>query len=421
MRQNGLRPFKQFLLDNFSIQYVVRSNAEHWFKNSQVSTIFITLRRGKSDAPTRFVTLNFKLEEKLVDNINENLHFIEDFYTQIDYCDNQSNQGWQQNEHYKTVFSNVDNTVKVSLVSHARLMQSLVSNENWAQFFISENPLLIFNDKLINPQGIVFTNGRGTKTCYDKFHIINEKILKSYAIDKRFLIPVLQNSQDLVSIRYNLAGKDFLFICSEGLDVLELKYSMTFKWIMDWSTKRNQKGMLLPEKFIKNDRRKIWYYLKPEAPANIFISINPDKKLFFSYSPEPIHLNQRLVAIRTKGEDVEIITALLNSIVSLLIVELNGISRNLGALDLNADFFKTKMKILNPALLTPKSREEILAKFTPLSIRAIEQYDKEFKKEDRIAFDQTILNAYGYDIAILPDLYNLLMETINNRVNMKNR
>lgn len=251
--------------------------------------------------------------------------------------------------------------------------------------------------------------------------MINEKILKSYAIDKRFLIPVLQNSQDLVSIRYNLAGKDFLFICSEGLDVLELKYSMTFKWIMDWSTKRNQKGMLLPEKFIKNDRRKIWYYLKPEAPANIFISINPDKKLFFSYSPEPIHLNQRLVAIRTKGEDVEIITALLNSIVSLLIVELNGISRNLGALDLNADFFKTKMKILNPALLTPKSREEILAKFTPLSIRAIEQYDKEFKKEDRIAFDQTILNAFGYDIAILPELYNLIIETINNRVDMKNR
>jgi len=48
----------------------------------------------------------------------------------------------------------------------------------------------------------------------------------------------------------------------------------------------------------KNAERKIWYYLKPELPANIFISINPDKKLFFSFSKLSIQLNQRLVAIR---------------------------------------------------------------------------------------------------------------------------
>jgi hypothetical protein len=55
------------------------------------------------------------------------------------------------------------------------------------------------------------------------------------------------------------------------------------------------------------------------------------------------HLPQPAIdCAASKGDEVELIAALLNSIVSLLIVELNGVSRNLGALDLNADFSKPK-------------------------------------------------------------------------------
>lgn len=279
----------------------------------------------------------------------------------------------------------------------------------------------LFITNPLNPQENIFTNGRGTKTCYDKFHIIDDKTLKDYPIDKKFLIPVLRSSRSIKTICHKLDKNYYLFVCNEKLDVLKSKYPATYKWIMNWSTKRNQKGILLPEKFINQDGRKTWYYLKPEKPANIFISINPDKKLFFSYSTAPIFLNQRLVAIRTNQKDVELIAALLNSIVSLLVVELNGVSRNLGALDLNADFFKTKMKILDPNLLDTKGKKEILGKFRPLAKRKIENYDKEFSKPDRVGFDKTVLNAFGYDLGILPKLYKLLIDTVNNRVEMKNK
>ena len=128
-----------------------------------------------------------------------------------------------------------------------------------------------------------------------------------------------------------------------------------------------------------------------------------------------------MVAIRVKKKDVEIVSALLNSIVSLLIVELNGVSRNLGALDLNADFFKTKMKIFDPILLSDKQKESIIAKFEPLSKRQIQDYENEYKQKDRIAFDEAVLKAYGFKTDILPQLYSLLTETIRNRVEMKNR
>lgn len=411
--------FKRFLLDNFSIRYVFRSNAEHWFKNSQVSTVFITLQRGKSDNPTRFVTLNFKLEEKLTGDHGNDLQFIEDLYTQIDNCDNPTNQDWQQDEQYKTVFSNSDDTVKVSLVSRQKLIQSLNNQENWATYFITENPFSIFESNLISPYSSVFTSGRGTRTGQDEMYILTTKDIEKLKIETDFLQPVLQTSRHISTILYDKKPDTYLFICEKSDAELQKNYPFAYKWIKKWETQANKIGVLLPEVF--DNRKPFWYTLKAEQPANIFISMGPDKKLFFSYSPEPIHLNQRLVAIRAEQEDAAIITALLNSIVSLLVVELNGVSRNLGALDLNADFFKSKMKILNPSLLTRKNREEILAKFTPLSVRVIESYDKEFKQKDRIAFDQIVLKSYGYDIAILPKLYTLLTETIDNRVDMKNR
>jgi hypothetical protein len=120
--------------------------------------------------------------------------------------------------------------------------------------------------------------------------------------------------------------------------------------------KQTKQELPLPE--VLKTRKPFWYSLAPEEKANIFISINPSQRLFFSFSKSPLlYLNQRLVAIRVKKKDVEIISALLNSIVSLLIVELNGVSRNLGALDLNADFFKTKMKMFDPVCFQTNRRQ----------------------------------------------------------------
>jgi hypothetical protein len=86
-----------------------------------------------------------------------------------------------------------------------------------------------------------------------------------------------------------------------------------------------------------------------------------------------------------------------------------------------SDFFKTKMKIFDPNLLTDKQKESILAKFETLSKRQIQDYENEYKQKDRIAFDEEILKAYGFKTDILPQMYSLLTETIRNRVEMKNR
>ncbi len=408
--------FKKFLLDNFHIKYVVRSNAEHWFKDSKVSTIFLTLEKGTNKEPTKFITINEKLENLFKD---KSLQQFEDFYVEVDNCDNPLNTNWKADSQFKNVFHKVDGKITVSIVEQSYLNNSLASQENWATCFVCQNPLGVFESKLTNPFPNIYDTGRGTRTGWDEMHIISNKENKSLKIEKEFLLPILKTSQELKTIVYIKQSEYNLFVCNKDETILKSQYPNAYKYIQKFETTTNKIGIALPE--VLKARKPFWYSLKPEETANIFISINPDKRLFFSYSQTPLYLNQRLVAIRVKKQNVEIITALLNSIVSLLIVELNGISRNLGALDLNADFFKTKMKMLDPNLLTDKQKENILSKFEPLSKRQIQDYENEYKQKDRIAFDEEILKAYGFQTDILPQLYSLLTETIRNRVEMKNR
>lgn len=412
--------FKRFLLDNFSIQYVFRSTAEHWFQNSQVSTIFVTLKKSHDDAPTKFVTLNFKLEELLEEDTKErHLNLIEDLYGEIDNCDSPYNPNWKPDEQFAGVFHKKDRSLTVSIVEKEHLRQSLSTQENWATYFIAQNPLATFEKSLVNPFPEIIDVGRGTRTGQDKMFILTKEQLEELKIEEEFLLPVLKTSRDLERILYADEPDTFLFICNEPINKLKAKFPNAYKWIKTWETATNKTGIPLLEVF--RDREPFWHSLSSEQPANIFISMNLNKRLFFSYSPESIYLNQRLITLRAKTGEVELIAALLNSIVSLLIVELNGVSRNLGALDLNADFFKTKMKMLNPALLSKSSKAKIIEKFTPLSQRLIKEYKEELASADRRKFDETVLREFGYSTDLLKHLYEILDEAVTNRVEMKNR
>ena len=408
--------FKKFLLDNFRIKYVVRSNAEHWFKDSKVSTVFLTLEKGASKEPTKFITINEKLENLFK---NKHLQQFEDFYTEVDNCNNPHNTNWKKDRQFKNVFHKTDGNISVSIVEQSHLINSLANQDNWATYFVCQNPLSVFEKKLINPFPNIYDTGRGTRTGWDEMHIISNAENKSLKIEKEFLLPILKTSQESKTIACNKHSEYNLFVCNEAENILKESSPNSYKYIKKFETTTNKTGVILPE--VLRARKPFWYSLKPEETANIFISINPDKRLFFSYSKMPLYLNQRLVAIRVKQQNVEIISALLNSIISLLVVELNGVSRNLGALDLNADFFKTKMKMLDPNLLTDEQKESILSKFEPLSKRQIQDYENEYKQKDRIAFDEEILKAFSFKTDILPQLYSLLTETIRNRVEMKNR
>ena len=407
--------FKQFLLDNFTIKYVVRSTEEHWFQDSKVSTIYLVAEKGATDTPTKFVTLHAKLEDYLAESFEERLPQIEGWYEQIDNC-TEAGDVWESNDVFEGVYHAEILQTTVSVVSRERLE---VVSDNWSTYFVAESPLGILDRVLVSPYDDIFDAGRGTRTGQDAFHILKTDDADERGINPRFLKPTLKSPKYVTKIRHSNRPSHWLFVCDVAPEVLQVEYPDTWAWIESFADRPNKIGKPLRKVFER--RQPYWYTLSPEEPANIFIAINPGDRLFFAYTDEPIQLNQRLAALRVPASRVKLIAALLNSVVSLLIVELNGTSRNLGALDLNANFFKSKIKMLDPERLSTEQAEAIVDAFEPLCVRTILPIAEELQQEDRQAFDKVVLEAYGYDDAVRQQLYNLLAEVATLRIGMWGR
>jgi hypothetical protein len=409
--------FKKFLLDNFHIKYIVKSNAEHWFSDSQVSTIYIVLQKKTSNESTKFVTVNFKLEEHFVqDNINRQLSQIEEFYTEVDNCDNPCNTKWKQDTTFNDLYKNEQDMIDVCLIPKQKLLESIDSQENWSKYFISANLFESFDAFLKQLFPEIINVFRGERTGWNDMFVIPENEVIRSKVESQFLIPYVKSPTELHQIEFDDNYNFRLFVCSTPLKQMQ---SGAKSWIHKFENAQNTNETQTIQQACAG-HRPFWYSLRPKQ-ANIITAINPYERFFFSFSTTPFTIDQRLIAIHVKdGYDIELIAALLNSAITFLTIEMRGTSRNLGALDLNANYLK-QLRILNPDLLSKQQMTDILAAFQPLKRREIKSIFDEVQKQDRINFDKTILRSFRIDENLLDSIYSLLVTSVKDRVSMHQR
>jgi len=238
-------------------------------------------------------------------------------------------------------------------------------------------------------------------------------------IEEEFLVPYVKSPTELEVLEFSGEYDFQLFVCSLPMDLLRKNYPGAYNWIKRFENATNRNNSKTIQDACSS-HRPFWYSLHPKS-ANIVTAINPFERLFFCFSENSFTIDQRLVGINVEDEyDVELIAALLNSIVTLLSIEIRGTSRNLGTLDLNANYFK-KLEVLNPNVLTTTQINEIFRAFQPLKQRNIRTVFEEVQMDDRRNFDRTILRCYGINENILENLYQTLISSVDDRVNMKNR
>ena len=407
--------FKKFLLDNFHIRYVVKSNAEHWFKDSLVSTIYFVLDKTQSSEPTRFITLNRKLSELFVGEYkNEQIQQIEDFYSDIDNCNDPRNDLWEKDNFFDDLYKRKDGSLSVCLASKECLLDSLESKTNWGQFFLSTNLFGSFESCLTQYYPAIVKVFRGERTGWNPMFVIKEENVKASHIDEKYLIPYVKSSSEIQQIEFDDNYKFKAFVCQDEEKAID---KGTKSWIDKFVNALNKNGSQTIREACAG-HRPYWYSLNPKR-AHIITAINPYERFFFTFAKEPFVIDQRLIAMQVQdGYDIELIAALLNSVITFLILEMRGTSRNLGALDLNADFLK-QLKILNPNLLDNRQKEMILKAFAPLKLRKVDSIFSETAKEDRINFDKIILSCFGISIDLLDSLYRVLLASVYNRINLK--
>ena len=155
--------------------------------------------------------------------------------------------------------------------------------------------------------------------------------------------------------------------------------------------------------------------MSASTKADIAVSMNPDR-LFFMRMHEPTFVSQRLIRFTKKNEavDVELCHALLCSIVSCFFLEALGFGRGEGVLDLSATKLRDSLLMLNPKLLSKSHASAIKKAFAKLASRPVKTFEEECCSKDRLAFEQTVLKAYGCE-----SLYNPIQVAVKTLYSLR--
>ena len=410
--------FKKFILDNFVVKYIVKSDYEHWFVDSQVTTIFTTLEKKSDenqDINAKFVTLTGSLDSFVPDLSNETYESLDQLYYSIDTCE-LLHDGWTESS--PSVFVNSEKQLRVVSVSQSKLEEASKNNDNWKQFFTSTSEIEKYREITIPSPNSHVTGYRGGKTECNEMFIIKAESVESSGIDSKFLVPLLKSpSQVKDYISDESIIEHYQFVCNVSEDILLQDFPKTLKWIKRFENKLNNNGSKTIKETCRN-YKPYWYSFKPKY-ANIVTALNPEQRLFYSYFPNKVAIDQRLIAVNvTNKERQDLIGALYNFTYTLYIMELQGVARYLGALDLNSNIVKT-MSILNPEIPTDIQADKILAAYKKVSGREVKPILDEIKMDDRNKFDKTICEVYCLNIN-LNEIYSKLQRLVTDRLKNKN-
>ena len=127
------------------------------------------------------------------------------------------------------------------------------------------------------------------------------------------------------------------FCCSMTIDELESENMHgALSWIKRFEDVVDDYGPLVDR--LKRAHME-WYENKPSELAEIGTMMNPDDRMFYVKFPTPTFINQRIIGLNriNQDDDINLIHALLNSIISIFYIEAVGFGRGLGALDISKD------------------------------------------------------------------------------------
>ena len=363
----------------YDLKCVITSGAGRWFKNSKVVTnILIMDKKVNEDQPSgeiKFIVLTRPLEE-LSDEASARIAAA-----QIEI-------GQTQNDTMtiRTISQESMNTFRVfGLGRNAQFV-----NCDW----ILDLPLV--------PLRNVFDIRRGERRGLNALFYPHP----GHGIEDEYIKPLAKSPTEFK--RLIMTPTKEAFSCSKSEEELEsIGHAGALSWIKRFKTQDNI------DKLSKSGH--LWYEMNTENLADLAMFINYGDRLFVGRVNPPCFADQRLVPMKPKTDiDLELHHALLNSAISMFIIEGLGFGRGLGALDMNKDRIEDYMHMLDATQLSEDGVANIKAAFFPLTQRDILTVSDELEQVDRIAFDNAVIEAFGLNIA-RSNIYDSLLSLFEIR------
>ena len=357
----------------YTLVSVITSGSGRWFKNSKVVTNVLILRKKDKPSEDSFEfdpDINFVVLKK---PLEESSNLTDVTAAQI--------RTSQTQDDIMTLHSvsphNMGRFRSLGLGGNAQFVHS-----DW----ILDLPLV--------PLRELFQVRRGERRGWDKmFYPTSE-----HDIESEYIRPVLKSPGDIT--RYTAVAEGEAFSCAIDVQTLnELGHVGAHAWIRRFEQCTNKKGKPLPEVLARPG--KYWYEMSADTWVDLAMPINPGDRLFVARLNSSAFLNQRLISLKAldDGVDIELCHALLNSAISMFIIEGMGFGRGEGVLDLSKNRIEQFMHMLDPNQLDVEQSNWVKSAFEPLLQRDILDVADELDQQDRKDFDDSIIEAFDLNLS----------------------
>jgi hypothetical protein len=356
--------FYNLLCRFYDLQCVITSGAGRWFKNSSVVTNMLIMNKKTEPEQTsgdvKFIVLTRPLEA-----IGDE--------TTVQLLAAQIELGQTQND------SLIVRSISPDLISRFRVL-GLGGN---AQFV---NCDWILNLPL-TPLRMIFNIKRGERRGMNELFYPKP----GHGIEQDYIRPLAKSPSEF--IRLSMPATKEAFCCSRTESELSaLGHTGALSWIRRFSTQDNIVKLSKPNK--------LWYEMDVDEISDLVLFINFGSRLFVGRVNPPAFSDQRLVPMTPINTvDIGLYHAIMNSAISMFIIEGMGFGRGLGALDLSKERIKQYMHVLDVTRLSGDGIQAIKNSFQSLENRAIMSVADELEQVDRIAFDDAVLAAFSINVS----------------------
>jgi type I restriction enzyme M protein len=436
---------QKFFLKNFKIVAILESMSENWFLDVPVITAVTVLERCKNENGRQNHWVKFvKIKKKLRDLIPWNIRWdasnrwqgLEGLIWRIESSDVEYFAfGRAATENItKSIREFEDDDFRIRMVKQSELLKNIEDTSKpgkWAQYLRA--PKIYFEisekckDKLVPLEHIVNIR-RGYTTGINEFFYLSDEKIKHWGIEKEFLSPIVTSPKEIEEILIDPKNLEFkVFLCHKSKrELLRERKMGALKYIREGEkqvTKRKGRhkkgGVPFPEAPSVKGRTH-WYDLGERAPGDFAVNRFIRERFFFPVNKPKIYLGDVVFEGQTKRRiQSEFYTAVLNSSVTFLFVELMGRS---GMGDGLLTFYGpdiVELLLLNYNKVTPASRKNIVRAFDKLLIRQVKPIFEEVKMKDRQKLDELVLKALGLDPKeYLQPVYEGLCDLVRERVGL---
>lgn len=353
----------------YHLRFVITSGAGRWFQNSTVVTNILVMEKKASsdeaDEPINFVVLTRPLKELFDPGI-------------ISLTVSQIRLG-----------KPFDKTITIRSVARDNI-------QRFRSYGLGGNAQFVNCDWVLGlplvPVRTLFRIRRGERRGWDKLFYP----AAGHGIEAAYIRPVLKNSKEVS--RYTTTASSEAFSCSLSIEELQrIGHTGALNWIRRFENGVNKKGKPLIQSLALSGM--YWYEMGADALTDLIMPMNFGNRLFVSRLSPAAFVNQRLIRFNAyDGVDLDLCHALLNSAITLFMIEGMGFGRGQGALDISKDRVEDFMHMLDPNQLSAEQATRIKDAFIPLMQRDLLELADELKERDRQHFDRTVIEAFGLSI-----------------------